>query len=96
MTGTNALPKVTATRAVDVCRLFELGEDAAPLVNDDLDPAGFLALLMERGQYADATRFLAHALPKREGVWWACLAARAGLGDGATPEQLASLQIAEQ
>jgi hypothetical protein len=29
----------------------------------------------------DAARFLAHALPKREAVWWACLAARAALGD---------------
>lgn len=96
MTGNNALSKVTATRAVDVCGLFELGEDAAPLLEDSQDPAAFLALLIERGQYADATRFLAHALPKREAVWWACLAARAGLGDRANPEQANSLQVAEQ
>lgn len=96
MTATNTLPKVTATRAADVCELFELGDDAAPLLNNSLDPAGFLALLMEHHQYADATRFLAHALPKRESVWWACLAARAGMGDRMTPEQAASLQAAEQ
>lgn len=96
MTEFNTLSKVTATRATDVCRLFELGEDAAPLLDEKLDPAGFLALLMQHRQYADATRFLAHALPKREGVWWACLAASAGLGRQTTPLQSASLHAAEQ
>ena len=35
-------------------------------------------------------------LPKREAVWWACLAAKRGLGDKATPDLQAALQAAEQ
>lgn len=90
------LSKVTATRAADVCRLFELSEDAAQLLDEKQTPAGFLAALIKHDHYADATRFLAHALPKREAVWWACLAARVGLGDKPTSVQSESLRVAEQ
>lgn len=96
MTTTTHLTKVTATRAGDICRLFDLSEEAQALFDETLDPEEFLARLIEHRQYADATRFLAHALPKREGVWWACLAARGGLGEHANPAQSASLQAAEQ
>ena len=33
---------------------------------------------MEKALFPDAVRFLAHALPKREAVWWAWVCARAG------------------
>ena len=37
----------------------------------DLHPLEFVALLMEKALFPDAVRFIAHALPKREAVWWA-------------------------
>lgn len=40
-----------------------------------------LPVLIEAEAYADAFQLLAAALPIREGVWWACLAARDMLPD---------------
>lgn len=41
----------------------------------------YLARLIEAGLWTDAIRFLAFALPPREGTWWACLSARRALGE---------------
>ncbi len=90
------LTKITATRAIDICRGLELGQEASALLTGSLAPLAYLSVLVERGLWTDATRFLAHALPKREGVWWACLAARSTLGSHATPDQLKCLDTAEQ
>jgi hypothetical protein len=45
--------------------------------------------------WTDAVRFLAHALPRREAVWWACTCARLTLPRDASPDIAASLQAAE-
>jgi hypothetical protein len=45
--------------------------------------------------WTDAVRFLAHALPRREAVWWACTCARLALPASAAPEVGAALQAAE-
>ena len=70
------LAKATAKTAAEVCKLFPLGDDAKKLLRDGLAPRPFLDALLEKQQFPDAVRFLAHALPKREAVWWACLCAR--------------------
>jgi len=70
------LAKVTAKTAAEVCKHFPLGDDAKKLLRDALTPKQFLDLLLEKKQFPDAARLLAHALPKREAVWWACLSAR--------------------
>lgn len=56
----------------------ELGLSAAAqaLLTPEATAREFLAALLAGGHYADATRFLARALPRREAVWWACLCAR--------------------
>ncbi|MBS7706450.1 DUF6931 family protein [Chelatococcus asaccharovorans] len=41
----------------------------------------YLARLIDAVLWPDAIRFLAFALPRREGAWWACLSARRALGD---------------
>src|SRR5207245_1179123 len=56
----------------------------------------FINTLMEKQQFPDAVRFLAHALPKREAVWWACLCARASAGSKPPPNIAAALQTAEK
>jgi hypothetical protein len=86
--------KVTATTA-DVCRRFKLSDAAAALRRDGLSPRQFLDLLVQAQHFPDAVRFLAHALPKREAVWWACQCARLTSGPGA-PEKLAALEAAEK
>ncbi|HXP31325.1 MAG TPA: hypothetical protein VN832_09565 [Stellaceae bacterium] len=60
-----------------------------------LDASANLDLLMKRGLLSDAVRFLAHSLPKREAVWWACLCARDMLPADAAPALLAAVQAAE-
>jgi hypothetical protein len=90
------LAKVEARTAAEVCKRFPLGEEAKKLLRDGLTPRQFLDALLERQEYPDAARFLAHALPKREGVWWACLCARAAHGPGAPAKAAAALQAAEK
>lgn len=76
------LARVTAGTAAEVCRHFELGDTARELLDDSLSPRQYLDRLIEKKAHADAVRFLAYALPKREAVWWACLC----LGEIAGPQ----------
>jgi hypothetical protein len=64
----------------DLCERAKLGEGAKALLNDELTPRQFLELLMRKGLFLDAIRFLAHALPKRGAVGWGCLCVRHSLG----------------
>jgi hypothetical protein len=76
-----ALKKVEAKTAGEICAALELSEPARKLLDDQVSPAGFLARVSEAGLMPDAVRFLAHAMPKREAVWWACECVRAAALD---------------
>src|SRR5271169_4145798 len=80
------LRKITGS-TTDICGLFPLSAEGRAVIEPDLSAGAFIDRLCTEGLWIDAVRFLAHALPKREAVWWACLAARAALGD-APPEML--------
>ncbi len=71
-----ALAKVEAKTAAEVCAGIEVSEPARKLLDPQASPADFLALLNESGMAREALGFLAHALPKREAVWWACQCVR--------------------
>lgn len=90
-----ALTKVQASTAAEICRLYELDPDAAALLDEATTPASFMERLMAEQRFADAARFLAYALPKREAVWWACLCARAVTTEEVSPDNLAALDAAE-
>jgi hypothetical protein len=60
-------------RAVDICRRFEVGDDARALLGDKLTSDAYLELLLQQQLHDDALKFVAHWLPKREAVWWGCL-----------------------
>ena len=71
------LIKIQALTADELLKEFELTEpEAADVVIPDTAPQISIERLMEAGYYQDAIKLLAHGLPKREAVWWACLAAR--------------------
>ncbi|CAM3822682.1 hypothetical protein PAHA111176_22070 [Parendozoicomonas haliclonae] len=70
------LIKLNANRATQVIGRYELDEDLEHLLQPDMTPGDFIRVLIEQKQYLECVRFLAHALPKREGIWWACLATR--------------------
>jgi hypothetical protein len=89
------LPKITATRAREVCRAFELSEPGQRLLDDRTTPLQFVSRLIEIECFADAVSFLAHALPKREAVWWGCLCARDALAAEVSPAAMTALTAAE-
>jgi hypothetical protein len=73
-----ALVKIQALTAAELLKEFELTEpDAQTIVVPDTAPQISIERLIEGGFYQDAIKLLAHGLPKRESVWWACLSARA-------------------
>jgi hypothetical protein len=72
---------------------FALSDEARPLLREGQSARQFLSALVEHGQFADAARFLAHFLPKREAVWWACQCVR--LLNVSGPAE-AALQAAER
>jgi hypothetical protein len=74
--------------AADVCAQFPISAEAMALLREGMCPHEFLDSLIENGELVDAVQFLAHALPKREAVWWACRAARATVSAGATGQAL--------
>jgi hypothetical protein len=78
--------------------IADLSEDAQKLLGGDepVSPRSFLGQLMDKELHIDAVKFLAHALPRREAVWWAWVCARKASGpEPATPIQHA-LDAAER
>jgi uncharacterized protein DUF6931 len=65
-------------KAWELCHLAEirLTPQGRSLVSAHLTVRQYFDRLIEHGCYADARRVLAHALPKRRALWWACLCAR--------------------
>ena len=51
---------------------------------------------MEKAFYPDAVRFIAHALPKREAVWWGWVCARRSAGEKPPPKIKAALDATEK
>jgi hypothetical protein len=65
------------------------------LMKPELHPREFVALLTDNKLFPDAVRFLAHALPKREGVWWGWVSARRASGATPPPVIKAALDATE-
>lgn len=55
------------------------------------DPAALVEVLRKDEKLIEAVTFLAHALPRREAIWWAWTTATEAAGDDATAEIQASL-----
>jgi hypothetical protein len=84
-----------ATRtALEISRDFELGAEACTLLVERMQPEPFLDALQAGKHLVDACRFLAHALPKRNAVMWACACLRQVL-DPAAIDADAGLRAAE-
>jgi hypothetical protein len=87
---------IANSKTAGISAVAELGEEAAALLRPDLHPAEYISLLVEKKLFPDAVRFLAHALPKREAVWWAWVSARRAAGDNPPPKIKASLDATEK
>jgi hypothetical protein len=86
----------TNSRTADVAAVAELGDEAIGLLRPDIVPQDYVALLMSKKLYADAVRFVAHALPKREAVWWGWISAKKAAGADPPPKIKASLEATEK
>src|ERR1035437_8874720 len=84
------------SRTVAIAPVAELGEEAMALLRPDLHPLDFVALLMEKALFPDAVRFVAHARPKREAVWWGWVCARRAAGENPPPKIKAALDATER
>lgn len=69
-------PPALARPAVDLCLLFRLPPAALNLLDDAPSTGVALERFVANGHLAEARRLLAHALDKREAVWWGYLSAR--------------------
>ena len=87
--------KLSAPSVAAIAPACEFSPEAAALPQA-VPPEHFVAALVGANLMHDAIRFLSQALPRREGVWWACLAARAGaLAVPPRPVDEAALAAAE-
>ena len=89
-------PARIPSKTVTISTVAELGEEAMALLRPELHPLDFVALLMEKTLYPDAVRFIAHALPKREAVWWGWVCARRAAGENPPPKIKAALDATEK
>lgn len=80
---TGATPGAVAERAALEAPWAELLARAA-------GPRDFVERLVETGHAEGAAQFLAHALPRREAIWWALLCARSATDD--SPDTTAALE----
>lgn len=88
------LPKLVVPLQPLLPRL-ELNDAAMAALDGSPTAAAALLRLEEAGLCNDAARLAAHALPKREAVWWACMCARAVPDPKLPPEDLEALASAE-
>jgi hypothetical protein len=67
--------KLSAVQLEDVLARCELPAEALALVAGVGDTAAVIGILAKNDYLVEAARVFAHALPKREAVWWACMCA---------------------
>jgi hypothetical protein len=84
------------SKAMLILSVAELSPEAAALLGADAHPLDYLNLLVANHLYADAVRFLAHALPRRECVWWAWVCARRSSGERPAPQIKSALDATEK
>src|SRR5579863_5465832 len=84
------------SKAMLILSVVAVSLKAAALLRADAQPLEYLNLLVANQLYADAVRFLAHALPKRECVWWAWVCARRSAGEKPPPKIKSSLDATEK
>lgn len=69
----HSLAKLGAAKFAALSALLALEPEAAAATQGCTDVIDALDRLQAGGFLIEATRLVAHALPKREAVWWACM-----------------------
>ncbi|HEX9108152.1 MAG TPA: hypothetical protein VF832_13005 [Longimicrobiales bacterium] len=93
----SAMPQVnTAPGVAALCARYGLAPEVSACARPEHDPPAFVAALLEAEQYAGAVAFLAHALPRREAIWWAWTCARRTTPPERSPALQAALDATER
>src|SRR5262249_32690793 len=80
--------------AADVAATIQLSPPARQLLEPNMAPGDFLKRLIKGNLYGDTIRLMAHALRRREAVWWACLCARHVAAEKMPPAEHEALKAA--
>lgn len=62
----------------------------------ELTPRQFLDVLVEKKMHGDGIQFVAHCLPKRQGVWWALQCAKQVAGEQPPPPVINAIRATER
>ncbi len=95
MTNEINFTKIKASHAQEICEEIDLSEQAVTLLQNNPTAAHYLQELITLEYYVDAVYFLAHALPKREATWWACLCARQAWTEKTPENEIKAVELAE-
>jgi hypothetical protein len=68
--------KLAGKQPAELADRLKLDDKARDLLAPDLTVDAYVARLNTAGLFPEAVSVMAHALPKREAVWWACTAVR--------------------
>lgn len=82
--------------AAEICSHVQVEKSARKLLRDGQTALDYIDLLTEHGHFSDATRLVAHLLPPREAVWWACQCARQAADLSPPQEWSVALEAAEK
>src|SRR6476620_2039988 len=87
------LPKINAT-GPELAAKSNLSPAAKALAKPGQSPGEYVHALEENKMPVDAASALAHGMPERESVWWACQSSQK-VGDKLNPEEHAATKAAE-
>lgn len=89
------LVRIPTEDAVSICEAADLNEEALALLHPEDSTVDYLGRLLHAKHYTQALTFLAHGLPKREAVWWACAALQRWFGNELGESDRQALAVVE-
>lgn len=92
----DTLIKIADTRLKDVIPDAGLTEEAIASLARVEDAGMGIQVLINAGMLVDAVKLLAHCLPKRESIWWACTCCRSLVGGADLGPDETAVALAEQ
>jgi hypothetical protein len=96
MTEILTLVNIKNQNAAPICKVLELNEEARVLIRNSTRSAQYLQELLKKELYDDALNFFAHALNKREAVWWGCKCISHTLTEKASSLEIHALEVSKQ
>jgi hypothetical protein len=90
----NPYPKIAAPTAAGIAKGFTPSPPAAALLKPNMAPAQYLTALEQNNLSNDAIKTLAHGMPERESVWYACQSSQRVAGQ-LPPNDATALNAAE-